>query len=197
MSLPEAALRNEQARSVLERVEAHEPGQRAHAVRVAVYAVAAGERLHLDDEALANLRWAALLHDSGKLAVERSLLTRAGPLDPDEMAAVRTHSAAAAQVLAGLRFADAVVPIICGHHERLDGSGYPLGASGSAVGLASQLVGLAEAFDVTLFGASWRPGGGRSAARAWASSQAGTGFDAAAVDALLAVEPLIQPVGMP
>lgn len=182
---------------MLARLEAHEPGQRAHAVRVAVYAVAAGERLGLGDGALVDLRFAALLHDAGKLGVERSLLTRAGPLDPEEMASVRTHAAAAAEVLAGLRFADEVVPIVMAHHERLDGSGYPGGRAGAAVSMASQLVGLSEAFDVALTGTPWRPGAGRPAARAWAAGQAGAGFDAQAVAALLAVEPLIQPVGMP
>lgn len=195
MNLPEAASVNQAVRALLGRLDRHDAGQRAHATRVAVYAVAAGERLGLSDEDLATLRLAALLHDVGKLALEPALLSKAGPVTADEVGRLRSHAAAAESALAPYPWAQGAIPVVLAHHERADGSGYPEGRADPS--LASQLVGLAEGFDVQAHGAVWRPGSGRQAAVRWAEAEAGRGFAREAVEALLAVEPLIQPVGFP
>ncbi|MGE0001166.1 MAG: HD-GYP domain-containing protein [Fimbriimonadaceae bacterium] len=194
MSLPSEARELDAARALLERLEAHARGERAHAHRVAVYAVATGETLGISDGRLVALHRAALLHDIGKLGVEPALLAIQGPVDPDSLALMREHTALAEPVLTMAGFGPEVIEIVRDHHERHDGSGYPHGLQGDNLSREAQCVGLAEAFDLHAFGAPWAVPRGDEAATRLASSYHGRAFCTEVVDAFLSVQPLIQPV---
>ncbi|HWA83873.1 MAG TPA: HD domain-containing phosphohydrolase, partial [Fimbriimonadaceae bacterium] len=149
--------RNDVIRSLLSRLDRHSPSERGHAERVAVYAVATGEALGLDDESLLRLRYAALLHDVGKISIDAQLLSKIGRLTDQEMDALRLHAMIAASVIEAFDWLQPCIPSIRHHHERWDGGGYPDGLAGTEIPLGARIINLAETFDVILMGLHGAP----------------------------------------
>jgi putative nucleotidyltransferase with HDIG domain len=128
-------------------VEAKDPYTAGHSLRVQRVALAIGERLSLDPARLDALRFGALFHDIGKIAVPDGILVKAGPLTYWEYAQMKLHSAEGARIVGKFgRLRDAV-PIIRHHHERWDGAGYPDGLAGDEIPLEAAIAGLADAWD--------------------------------------------------
>ena len=182
-------LRNDEIRALLTKLEAHAPGEKAHAERVAVYAVATGERLGLQDDQLQNLRWAAELHDIGKLQIESQMLTS---LKPD-MVTLRTHADRGAELLKDT-WPPAVTEAVRYHHERWDGAGYLARQKTESIPVLARIIAAAEAFDVLSQPGYWRQPLTEDEARRELESCAGAQFDPKVVAALLEVSPLIQPI---
>jgi HD-GYP domain-containing protein (c-di-GMP phosphodiesterase class II) len=176
-------------------LDVHEPGERAHADRVSVYAVAMGERLGLTDEELCVLRRAAQLHDIGKMRVPSDLLRRLGALTDDEIARLRRHAEASQEVLEDHEELAETLPAIRHHHERYDGGGYPDGLIGDEIPQGARILAVAEAYDVLTAGAVWREPVSWTEALYRIDRDSGAQFDPQVVEALKAVAPLIQPVG--
>ncbi len=188
------ASQNDAIRALVHALDLHGPGEAEHAERVSVYAVATGEQLGLSDEELLTLRRAAVLHDVGKIAIDRELLTKLGDLDDDDFTALRMHAAMCEQVLADLPWLSGALPIIRHHHERWDGAGYPSGLSGEEIPLGARIVGTAETFDHLAFGSSYKPPIGRDLAMQILMDEAGKQFDPDVVEAFLKIEERIQPI---
>ena len=132
------------------------------------------------------LRWAALLHDLGKLDVAPSVLTKPGALDTAEWEAVREHPAAGARLATGLAgFLGDWYPSIAQHHERWDGGGYPAGLAGEQICRGARIVAVADAFEVMTGRRGYRRPVSAETARAELSACSGTQFDPAVVRALL------------
>lgn len=185
--------RNASARSLLRVLDAHHPGEEAHAQRVAVYAVAIGQRLGLEPSDLLTLKEAALLHDVGKLSVDPELLAKKGAYTAEETASVQLHSILFSQSRRH-PFMEACGPMVRHHHERWDGEGYPDGLHGDEIPLGARILAVAESFDVAANGAGWRKPLDEPAALAEIKKGAGSQFDPAVVQAFLDVQPLIQPL---
>lgn len=94
--------------------------------------------------------WAALLHDIGKLSLDRELLTLPRPLTADEWALVRQHPVLGARVIEGIPGLERVGEFIRHHHERWDGTGYPDALRGDAIPLGSRIIAVVDAFDAML-----------------------------------------------
>jgi len=119
-----------------------------HAVNVCVLALAFGMHLGLDRDRLECIGLGALLHDVGKVNLPAELLSRAGPLNPEEWDAVRRHPTDGYEAARSAGdIGDEVLDIIRMHHERVDGTGYPAGLAGEAVPLHARIVGIANAYD--------------------------------------------------
>ena len=128
-------------------VEDRDPLVGNHMERVGGYAHAFGRALGLDARELRALWLAARVHDIGKVAIPDSILFRPGRLTPDEFDLVRQHSQIGYELLKPLRtFADSL-PAVRFHHERLDGSGYPLGLRGDEVPRLAQILAVADVYD--------------------------------------------------
>ena len=175
------------------RLDRHSPSEKDHAERVAVYAVAIGEALRLDDEVLINLRYAALLHDVGKISVDAKLLSKIGGLTDEEMGALRLHALIAGSVLEAFDWLTPCLPDIRHHHERWEGDGYPDGLVGPDIPIGARIINLAETFDVILSGVH-TDRHTEQAALEEIKRCSGTQFDPRVVDAFLKVQPLIQPI---
>ena len=121
-----------------------------HGARVAVYAEAVAHRLGWHAERVADLRFAAPLHDIGKVVVSADVLRKPGPLTLDELSAIRTHPQAGAELLQPLRHARRALPYVLFHHERWDGAGYPSGLRGEAIPIGARMLALADAFDAMI-----------------------------------------------
>jgi response regulator RpfG family c-di-GMP phosphodiesterase len=185
---------NDTVRALVRALDLHIPGEGAHAERVAVFAVATGERLGLSYEELLTLRRAAALHDLGKLAIERGVCAKPGPLTEGEAMGMRAHSVSALAIVGAFGWLRDAAPLIRHHHELWDGTGYPDGLSETAIPIGARIISVAESFDVLIFGAPWKSPLPEPKALREIEAKAGSQFDPAVVDAFLEIQPLIQPV---
>jgi hypothetical protein len=131
----------------------------AHTERVAHLAFLIATRLGLSSSECALIREAAPLHDIGKLAISDVLLLKPGRLTEDEIATVKTHATAGANLLADttsdvLRLAG---EIALSHHEWWNGSGYPNGLRGEAIPLSGRIVAVADVFDALVHSRPYKP----------------------------------------
>lgn len=115
--------------------------------RIANNATAIGRAIGLGTADLQALYRGGFLHDVGMLAIPLSVLQKAGPLDREELALVRSHTVKGQELCRNLRSLQAVSPIIRHHHERLDGSGYPDRLRGEEVPLLAQIIGVVDVYD--------------------------------------------------
>ena len=188
--------RNDTVRSLVRALESHGPGEGAHADRVAVYATAIGQRLGLGLDDLIDLRWAAALHDVGKIEVDAKLLKKFGKLTDEEMRQMRTHSEMAMRVIGELEWLKPVMPIIRHHHERFDGTGYPDGFAGDDIPLGARIIAVAETFDVLTEETGWRKKMSCEDALEEVRRCSDAQFDPQVVEAFCEIQPLVQPIGM-
>lgn len=127
--------------------EGKDPTTSGHLQRLARYALLLGRALGLDEEQLRILRYGALLHDIGKLAVKEAILCKPGPLTDEEWEEVRQHPLIGERVCSCLWLSRLVAPIIRHHHERWDGKGYVDGLAGTEIPLLARIVSVVDAFD--------------------------------------------------
>ncbi|HEY3106412.1 MAG TPA: HD-GYP domain-containing protein [Gaiellaceae bacterium] len=128
-------------------VEAKDPYTAGHSQRVQRIAISVGQELGLSVKELDALRFGALFHDIGKIAIPDALLTKPGRLTDEEYELMKRHSAEGARIVAKFGRLRESVPIIRHHHERWDGRGYPEGLAGEDIPLAAAVAGLADAWD--------------------------------------------------
>jgi putative two-component system response regulator len=128
-------------------IEARDPTTNGHCERLAHYAVGLGGALGLAGDDLGALHRGGYLHDVGKVGVPDSVLLKAGPLTPDEIALMRRHTEIGDALCAPLQSLHRVRPIVKHHHERLDGSGYPGGLRGDEVPVLAQIVAIVDVYD--------------------------------------------------
>ncbi|MDP9111434.1 MAG: HD domain-containing protein, partial [Candidatus Eremiobacteraeota bacterium] len=106
-------------------VDQRDPYTAGHSHRVSEYAAAIATRLRLSKELVERVRWAALLHDLGKIGIPDAVLLKEGPLDARERAAINAHPSIANEILAPVEAMSDIAPCVLHHHERWDGAGYP------------------------------------------------------------------------
>jgi HD-GYP domain-containing protein (c-di-GMP phosphodiesterase class II) len=118
-----------------------------HGVKVAIYLIALGRHLGFPKDEMAYLGTIGLLADVGKTKVARSVLEKPGMLDPAEFTEVKRHVEIGIKLLKGsMKLPEPVIEGISQHHERLDGSGYPLGLSGEQIGIYGRMAAIADSF---------------------------------------------------
>ena len=165
--------------------EMRDPYTVGHERRVAEIAMAIGLELGFDADRLEGLKVAGHLHDIGKMTVPAEILTRPGKLRATEFHLIQEHPQAGYDVLKGVEFPWPVAMVALQHHERLDGSGYPLGLKGNAILLEARIIAVADVVEAMFSHRPYRPGLGIERALAEIEQGRGTAFDAKAVDACL------------
>lgn len=166
----------------------HDKRTRGHSERVRLFARLLGEEMGLDGIDLDRLQWGALLHDIGKLTIPAEILNKPGKLDDTEWAIMAGHAEASRELVAPLQpFLGTFVSAADGHHEKWDGSGYPLGVRGSAIPLPARIVAVADAYEVMTATRAYKKPMSAEAARAELTACAGTHFDPDVVRAWLNV----------
>jgi len=158
-----------------------------HGARVAALAEPVARKLGWGAQQIAVLRHAAPLHDVGKVVVRAEILSKPGPLSPEERVEMRTHPRAGASLVLPMPNARHLLPYVLLHHERWDGGGYPCGIAGAAIPVEARLLAVADAFDAMTSPRPYRPMRPRAEAFAELECEAGRQFDPAIVDAFLAV----------
>jgi putative nucleotidyltransferase with HDIG domain len=128
-------------------VEAKDPYTAGHSSRVQCIALSIAEEIGLTHKELDALRFGALFHDIGKIAIPDALLTKPDRLTDEEYDLMKRHSAEGARIVAKFGRLRESVPIIRHHHERWDGRGYPDGLAGEDIPIPAAIAGLADAWD--------------------------------------------------
>lgn len=160
---------------------------RDHVVRTSELAVSVGEELQLGAGALRRLGLTAILHDVGKLSLPDEILTKPGRLTDAEFETIQKHAAYGARLVAESPALDEISAGIRGHHERIDGRGYPDGLVGDAIPDEARIVAVCDAFDAMANTRQYREGMRHEKAIAILKEHAGSQWDPVVVAALVAV----------
>lgn len=164
----------------------HDPRTRGHSERVRVLTELIAEELALSEADRALLRWAALLHDVGKLIVPADVLNKPRALDEHEWAVIRAHPEQGRRLVAPMvSWLGEWATAIDQHHERIDGSGYPRGLLGPDISFGAKIVAVADCYETMTAARSYRRPISAAAAREELAANAGTQFDPLIVRAFL------------
>ncbi len=128
-------------------IEAKDQTTHDHLQRVRVYAVEVAKDLKVDREGMEALQAAALLHDIGKLAIPEHIISKPGRLTPEEFEKMKIHPLVGAEILERVRFPYPVVPIVRAHHEKYDGTGYPLGLRATEIPIGARILAAVDFLD--------------------------------------------------
>jgi putative two-component system response regulator len=128
-------------------VEARDSYTDRHLRRLADYSRSMALALGATPEEARFAWYGGLLHDIGKIAVDPAVLRKPGPLTREEFEQIKRHPDVGAGIIASMRFAPIVAPIVRSHHERWDGGGYPRGLRGEEIPLHARMVAVADAYD--------------------------------------------------
>jgi len=144
-------------RALAAAIDAKDPYTRGHSERVAKISVAIARTLRLPEEEVQAIQVASLLHDVGKIATDRSVLTKATILDPSEERELQQHPRTSFDILSEIRFPyPGVAKLARHHHERLDGGGYPDRKKGEEIPIGSRIIAVADAFDAMVSNRPYR-----------------------------------------
>jgi diguanylate cyclase (GGDEF)-like protein len=168
-------------------LEAKDSYTAEHSHAIVRHAEQVGRRLGLGESELRALRYAAALHDIGKLAVPEAVLGKPGALTIEERRLVERHTVVGEQILAPVEFLADVLPLVRGAHERWDGDGYPDGLGGERIPLGARIIFACDAYDAMTSARPYRGAMAPPAAREELRRVAGSQLDPRVVEALLDV----------
>ncbi len=143
-------------KSMIYAVEAKDVYTRGHSERVSQFSSYMAEHLELNEDDKKNMKWAAILHDVGKIGVPESILCKEGPLDDDEYDVIKQHPRKGQEMLEHIEQLRDIIPGILNHHERYDGSGYPEGLKGEEIPFYARVIAIADTFDAITSNRSYR-----------------------------------------
>lgn len=145
-------------------LELRDKETRGHSDRVTEMTLRLGQALGLDDASLLHLRRGAWLHDIGKMGIPDEILYKPGALTDEDWAVMKKHPVYAAEMLASIPFLQQAIDIPFYHHERWNGSGYPLGLKGKSIPLAARIFMVVDIWDALVSDRPYR--------KAWTNEQA-------------------------
>jgi putative two-component system response regulator len=167
--------------------EIRDPYTAGHQQRVAQLACAIAEKMGLAAGTIEGLRIAGILHDVGKIRIPVSILSRSGKLLDAEYEMLKIHPQVSYEILKNVPFPWPVAQIVRQHHERIDGSGYPLGLSGDEILPEAKILAVADVTEANSSFRPYRPAHGIQAALERLAQQKGISYDADVVSACLAL----------
>jgi putative nucleotidyltransferase with HDIG domain len=169
-------------------IDAKDQVTHGHIRRVQRYTMALAEAVGVkDNKQLDAIRAAALLHDTGKLAVPEYILNKPGPLTPSEFDRMKVHAAVGADILKSIDFPYPVEPIVRHHHENWNGTGYPAGIKGQEIPLGARILSVVDCYDALTSDRPYRPRYSREHAEQVLRERRGSWYDPWIVDEFLGI----------
>jgi diguanylate cyclase (GGDEF)-like protein/putative nucleotidyltransferase with HDIG domain len=165
-------------------IEAKDHTTHEHLQRVRVYAIEVAKELGVSGPELEALHAAALLHDIGKLAVPEHIISKPGRLTPEEFEKMKIHTLVGAEILERVRFPYPVVPIVRAHHEKWDGSGYPMGLKGAEIPIGARILSAVDYLDALASDRQYRRALPLRDVMQKLAAESGKSFDPKVVDVL-------------
>lgn len=166
-------------------IELRDPYTAGHQRRVAHLAAAMGAEMGLADNVVEGLFFGALIHDIGKIAVPAEILSRPGKLQREDRIYIETHCRKGHEIVRSVNFPWPVAEIVLQHHERLDGTGYPLGLHGDDIRLEARIVSVADVVEALTSHRPYRPAYPLEDALTTVVDKSGVWFEPDAVTACL------------
>jgi response regulator RpfG family c-di-GMP phosphodiesterase len=158
-------------------LETRDSETHGHSERVVNFSLRLGREMGLGREQLRSLEFGSLLHDIGKIGVPDAILRKPAALDEAEWTKMREHPTHGQKILRGIQFLEGAARVVAQHHERWDGSGYPLGLRGEQIDLNARIFAVADAFDAMISDRVYRRGRSYEEAAAELDAFAGRQFD--------------------
>ena len=170
--------------ALMSALDARDRETEGHSMRVSRLACLMGEKIGLSSDQLKDLERGALLHDIGKIGISDTILHKPGKLTEDEWKIMRTHPDIGARIVERIPFLQECMPVVRYHHERWDGSGYPLGLKGHDIPIFARIFAVADVFDALTSKRSYRKSSTPDEAVAYLREQSNIQFDAEVVATL-------------
>jgi putative two-component system response regulator len=137
-------------------IDAKDSYTNGHSTRVAKYSVMIAERLGYSGEKLERLRYAALLHDIGKIGIPKEIINKTSKLTDEEYEVIKTHPVIGSNILKEITEIPDISIGARWHHERYDGRGYPDHLAGDEIPKLARIIGVADAYDAMTSKRSYR-----------------------------------------
>jgi putative nucleotidyltransferase with HDIG domain len=169
---------------------------RDHSDRVMRMAMGLARLTGMQGEALLALKFGALLHDIGKLALPDAILIKPGKLDETEMAHMRKHPDIGRELMEQVDFLRKATDIPYAHHERWDGTGYPRGLRAEEIPLAARIFSIVDVWDALSFPRVYKPAWPEEEVLAYLRDAAGSQLDPHLVELFLDHYPQIKSLGL-
>lgn len=131
-------------------IEGRDPYTNGHCHRLADYGTKLARKIGLSEAEIDAVRKGGVIHDIGKIVVPDSILLKPGKLTPEEYEIMKIHPEAGENICKPLKSLAPVLPIIRGHQERWDGSGYPDKLSGSAIPITARIIAIVDFYDALM-----------------------------------------------
>jgi diguanylate cyclase (GGDEF)-like protein/putative nucleotidyltransferase with HDIG domain len=173
-------------------IDAKDQTSQSHIRRVQLYATAVARALGMTENEIQGVKTAALLHDIGKLAVPEHILSKPGPLTPEEFQKIRAHPKVGADIVSSVPFPYPVAPLILSHHERWDGKGYPAGLRGENIPLGARILSVVDYFDALMAERPYHKAMSFEAAIGLLQQEAGKALDPTVVATFIQHLPALQ-----
>jgi len=173
-------------------IDAKDQTSQSHIRRVQLYAAAVARTMGMTENEIQGVKTAALLHDIGKLAVPEHILSKPGPLTPEEFMKIRAHPKVGADIVSSVPFPYPVAPLILSHHERWDGKGYPAGLRGDDIPLGARILSVVDYFDALMAERPYHKAMSFEAAIGLLQQEAGKGLDPSVVTKFIELLPTLQ-----
>ena len=164
-------------------LETRDSETHGHSERVVTYSLRLGRECGLSAEQMKALEFGSLLHDIGKIGVPDLILRKPAKLTDEEWVLMREHPLHGQQILRGIEFLEGPARVVAQHHEKWDGSGYPLGLKGGDIDLCARIFSVADAFDAITSDRVYRRGKSYQEAADELDDWAGRQFDPQVVEA--------------
>lgn len=158
-------------------LETRDSETHGHSERVVTYSLRLGREYGLDARQMKALEFGSLLHDIGKIGVPDSILRKPAKLTEEEWVRMREHPMHGQQILRGIEFLEGAARVVAQHHEKWDGSGYPLGLKTEDIDLCARIFSVADAFDAMTSDRVYRRGKSYEAAAQELDDWSGKQFD--------------------
>jgi putative nucleotidyltransferase with HDIG domain len=164
-------------------LETRDSETHGHSERVVTYSLRLGREYGLSSEEMKALEFGSLLHDIGKIGVPDSILRKPAKLTEEEWVRMREHPIHGQQILRGIEFLQGASRVVAQHHEKWDGTGYPLGLRKEEIDICARIFSVADAFDAITSDRVYRRGKPYEAAAQELDDWAGRQFDPRIVEA--------------
>jgi response regulator RpfG family c-di-GMP phosphodiesterase len=164
-------------------LETRDSETHGHSERVVSFSLRLGREMGLGADEMRSLEFGSLLHDIGKIGVPDAILRKPARLDEEEWEEMKLHPLHGQQILRGIEFLEGAARVVAQHHEKWDGTGYPLGLRGEEIDLNARIFAVADAFDAITSDRVYRVGRAYAAALAELERCAGRQFDPRVVEA--------------
>jgi putative nucleotidyltransferase with HDIG domain len=174
-------------RALSSTVDAKDHHTSGHSLKVSEYSQKIAEALGMSERDIENIKYAALLHDIGKIGIPDEIIKKPTRLTPEEFEIVRKHPVIGARIIKEIESLSPMVPIILHHHERFDGKGYPDGLKGEVIPIGARIVHAADAYDTMVSARAYKDMLPAELAVSELRKNAGTQFDPKVVETFITI----------